>query len=559
MLMNFRIGARILRIVSMAIVGMLAMAVLGLINLKHNLFIDRQLKIEQLVRAAHTVVADFHHRAQQGEFSDQEARQRALAVVSAMRYTPDDYMFILDGAGTMLAHRNPEVVGRSFWDHVDQHGTYFARELIREARHGGGFVYYDWPRAGGGQPLPKASYASYFEPWGWVVATGIYIDDVDAVFLTEAGRNALIGLPLMLIIAGAAWMIGLGITRPLTRITAAMNRLAGGDKAIEVAYTGTRDEIGSLARALLTFKTNALEVDRLRAEQEEAAARRQEERRQSMLALADHLEASVSGIAQAVSSAAAEMERSAASMVDTASSTGKNAQVVAAGSEEASSNVQTVAAATEELSASISEIARQVHQANTVIESATAEAQRTQVTVKGLAASASRIGQVVDLIARIASQTNLLALNATIEAARAGEAGKGFAVVATEVKNLATQTAKATEAITAQIGSVQDETNRAVIAIDGITGTVAQVNHSAQAIAAAVEEQGAATGEISRNVEQAARGTQMVSSRISLVRDGAVETGEAAQEILRASGSLSVQAERLRSEVNSFLAQVRAA
>ena len=194
MLMNFRIGARILLIVSMAIVGMLAMAVLGLINLKHNLFIDRQLKIEQLVRAAHTVVADFHHRAQQGEFSDQEARQRALAVVSAMRYTPDDYMFILDGAGTMLAHRNPEVVGRSFWDHVDQHGTYFARELIREARHGGGFVYYDWPRAGGGQPLPKASYASYFEPWGWVVATGIYIDDVDAVFLTEAGRNALIAL-----------------------------------------------------------------------------------------------------------------------------------------------------------------------------------------------------------------------------------------------------------------------------------------------------------------------------------------------------------------------------
>ena len=559
MFSNQPIGVRVLLIVAMAVVGMIAMVCVGLVSLRHNLLADRQIKIEQLVRAAHGIVADFHQRSQKGEFSDQEARQRALGALTAMRYTETDYMFVYDFSAVLLAHSNPALIGRDMMEVQDHNGVRFNRDLVREGRKGGGFVHYEWSRTPNAEPAPKASYAKAFEPWGWVIATGIYIDDVDAVFMSEAAKNALIGLPLLLLIAGCAWTIGRGITRPLSRITGSMMELAGGDTAIEVAYTENQSEIGSLARALLTFKTNALEMDRLRAEQEEMARRHQQEQRQAMLALADQLEASVSGIADAMSSGATEMERSAAVMAETAGITGNSAQAVATGSEEASANVQTVAAATEELSASISEIARQVNQSNTVIQFATAEAHRTQGTVKGLAGAAHKIGEVVDLISRIATQTNLLALNATIEAARAGEAGKGFVVVASEVKALANQTARATAEISAQIAAVQSETERAVVAIDGITQTVSQVNSSAQAIAAAVEQQGAATAEITRNIEQAAQGTQMVSSRISSVRDGAVETGEAAGEILRASGALSQQAARLRVEVRDFLGHVRAA
>jgi methyl-accepting chemotaxis protein len=186
------------------------------------------------------------------------------------------------------------------------------------------------------------------------------------------------------------------------------------------------------------------------------------------------------------------------------------------------------------------------------------EAEATNETVQGLAEAASKIGDVVDLINNIAGQTNLLALNATIEAARAGEAGKGFAVVAGEVKNLANQTARATEDISAQIMAIQNETNDAVGAIERIRDVVVEVNEIATTIATAVEQQGVSTQEIARNVQQAARGTQDVNENIENVSRAAGETGTAAGQVLGASKDMARQAEELRSEVERFLAEVRA-
>ncbi|MBL8644652.1 MAG: methyl-accepting chemotaxis protein, partial [Rhodospirillaceae bacterium] len=159
----------------------------------------------------------------------------------------------------------------------------------------------------------------------------------------------------------------------------------------------------------------------------------------------------------------------------------------------------------------------------------------------------------------IAEQTNLLALNATIEAARAGEAGKGFAVVASEVKNLATQTSKATDEIGGQIAGVQSATKASVDAIERIFETIEKVNGIATTIASAVEEQGAATKEIARNIEQAASGTKEVSSNIAGVTQAAGETGQVSAQVLEAAKELARQSTTLRSEVDTFLVDIKAA
>jgi methyl-accepting chemotaxis protein len=381
-------------------------------------------------------------------------------------------------------------------------------------------------------------------------------EQVQATMMQQIGIAAagLVGLIVLLIIVSRK-MIG----RPLALMTDAMANLAAGDHSIEVPSTEKRDDIGAMARTVQVFKENAIEMERLRAEQIEAEKRAQEEKRQAMLKLAGDFEDSIKGVVDTVASSATEMQAMAGSMNTTADQTNQQSTMVASASEQASANVQTVAAATEEMSASIGEIGRQVEQSAAIAKRAVSEAHNTNVTIQGLADAAEKIGTVVELITKIAEQTNLLALNATIEAARAGDAGKGFAVVASEVKSLANQTANATEEIDNHIAAIQAVAGEAVEAIGNIGKTIAEVDEVATTIASAVEEQSITTQDIARNVQEAARGTQEVTSHITGVSTGAEETGKAAIQVLETSSGLAEQANVLSTQIDEFLVAVRSA
>ncbi len=348
------------------------------------------------------------------------------------------------------------------------------------------------------------------------------------------------------------------ISTPIVAMTDAMRELASGNRAVEIPAQGRKDEVGAMADAVQVFKNNAIEQNRLEAEQEVQRAAR-EKRAAAIESMTRDFDAQVSQVLSIVSGACTEMDSTAQSLSATAEQTDRQATAVAAATEEASASIQTVASAAEELSASIAEIGRQVDHAKSVSFAATEEAQRADKLVASLSDGSSRIGEVINLITDIASQTNLLALNATIEAARAGEMGKGFAVVANEVKNLANQTAKATEEIGAQIGAVQSATGQVVNAIGSIVARIGEIAEVNTVIAAAVEEQSAAAQEIARNVQQAAAGTQEISTTTVGVSQAAGETGAASQQVLAASQSLSQEAESLREVVETFLSGVRAA
>ncbi len=355
------------------------------------------------------------------------------------------------------------------------------------------------------------------------------------------------------------WLyVGRNILRRIRNLQRSMQRLSDGDLESEIYHSHQDDEIASMANALQVFRESMIEARELSAEQDKDRTAKVE-RASRMEARIAEFEATVRSALDNLQRSANSMQATAQSMANTADQSSALVNAVASAAEETSVNVQTVSAGTEELSSSIAEISRQVVSSAAIARKAVDEATATDSTVQGLADNASRISVVVDLIQVIASQTNLLALNATIEAARAGEAGRGFAVVASEVKNLASQTAKATDEIRTQIASMQEVTTSAVGAIRKIGQTIGEINDVTTAIAAAVEEQGAATREIARNIQHAAGGTSEVSSNIVGVSTASAEAGAAATQVLDASAELRREADMLRTEIDVFLTNIRAA
>jgi methyl-accepting chemotaxis protein len=369
---------------------------------------------------------------------------------------------------------------------------------------------------------------------------------------------ALGGLTLVASVLFVWLYVGQNILQRIGGLQRSMQLLSDGDLEAEIYSSRQRDEISSMANSLEIFRESMIEARALSTDQDRDRAAKAE-RTAHIEARIVEFEATVRTALDALQKSANSMQLTAQSMSATADQSSALVNAVASAAEETSVNVQTVSSGTEELSSSISEIGRQITSSAQIARRAVEEAGETDATMQGLADNADRISVVIDLIQSIASQTNLLALNATIEAARAGEAGRGFAVVASEVKNLANQTAKATEEIRSQIADMQTVTASAVGAIRNIGQTIGTINEVTTAIAAAVEEQSAATREIARNIQHAAGGTAEVSSNIVGVSTASTEAGSAATDVLSASSALRREAEMLRSEIDAFLSNIRAA
>ena len=479
---------------------------------------EKKAMLTSLVGTAFTIAQHNYAESQKSpESTAVDFKARTLGIINALRYGKDgaDYFYTMDTASrTMLQHPKDSLIGKQDTFFKDPDGKMqIVAQLDIALKQGKGFDAYKWPKLGEKEPQPKLTYVEYFKPWNMMIASGIYIDDVEKVIASKKEQiNAAIYAQIywqggilvaiiLLSIAVAYPIVSLGIVKPIRNIIVMLKDIAEGEGDLTTRIIdNSGDETEEMATWFNQFvrKVQNIIIDVA-----------------GNVTVLHESSQSLMGISRQMASNASHTFDTANTVAGASEEMSVNMHSVAAAMEEATTNVSMVATATEEMSSTINEIAENTEKARNITASAVTNTLRASSQVGELGRAAREIGKVVETITEISSQVDLLALNATIEAARAGDAGKGFAVVAGEIKELARQTAAASGEIKKRVEGIQSGTEGTVNEINDVSEVVNEINTIVATIASAVEEQSATTREIVNNVAQASAGLMEVNENVA--------------------------------------------
>ncbi len=536
---SLRVTTRMQILVGLTLVGLVVLCLTALYQLKESMLEDRKQKTKNLVEVGMGILTHHHKLVQEGKLSEEDAKKAARESLRAVRYGSNDYYFIFTTEYVyVLLPVKPEFEGVDKRDLKDTNGKPLIVELVKAAKQGGGFVDYWFPRAGQQKSEPKLSYATLFPAWGWVIGTGIYIDDVDAEYRKSAMILGGISAILLLVLGIAGWRIGASILRQLggePDVAAGVMREVAGGNLTASAGTPPKDSLmGALETMIASLRTLVREIN----------------------GEADLLVRN----AEQIKSGSGEVSRRAEKQSEATSAMAAAVQELTV----SSSQISDSARQTEGDSNTAMQLAGQgrerVDQAKSAIQAIASTVAGASERIRALEQRANQVSSIANTIKDIADQTNLLALNAAIEAARAGETGRGFAVVADEVRKLAERTTAATAEIEQTISGIQNDT---VSVVDAMNDALPQVElgvqlansayESLQAIADganrtvdrvrdvanATQEQGVASTAIAQRVEQVA---QMVDETTTTIRASA----ETANQLERIAQNLKQQIAQFR-------------
>ncbi|EGV32836.1 methyl-accepting chemotaxis sensory transducer with Cache sensor [Thiorhodococcus drewsii AZ1] len=248
---DMRIGTRLYLLIASALVVLIVLTGVSLDILRSSILHEKEDKLQNLVELGVSSLEYYERQVQNGSLTPEAARAAAKQTFSAMRYEGDNYLFVLDTNYRMLVQPvKPELEGSDVSEVKDSNGVAVLRELVDIAKSGEWvFLDYLWPKPGHSEPAAKLSTAHLYAPWGWVVGTGTYIDDVNERFWDVALVLCSIAGVATLLLLAFALVIARSIARPIGRAVEAADQLAAGDLSMHIEST-SRDETGQLLRAV---------------------------------------------------------------------------------------------------------------------------------------------------------------------------------------------------------------------------------------------------------------------------------------------------------------------
>lgn len=434
---------------------------------------DYRTEIKSQVQSALSLVQGFYDKAADESLTEEEAKSQAMEAVRSLRYRDDEsgYMWIDAEDYTLLMHPIlPEQEGDNRYDLTDQDGVKIIQNIMAAAEAGGGYNEFYFTKADGVTVAPKVAYSQKFEPWGWVITTGNYMDDMnEEIAVTRAGIShqfrqmiilfAVAVLVVLLVAFLVSLFFGKRLTKGIQRVEEHLRKTAEGDLSYELdsRLMNRADEIGNIARSLDGVKNSLAGMigniseagDHLMGSSEKF-----NEKFQDITNSIQNVNTAIEELALGATSQASETETVNSKIAELGNVIEIEKQDVRKLEESVSMMMECSAGASEsiELLNKITEVT--IHAIGTVYEQTNRNNE-----------SAENINKAVEIIKGLAEQTNLLSLNASIEAARAGEAGRGFAVVAEEIRNLAEESADSAQEIE---GIVRELTGNVAVSVDNM-------------------------------------------------------------------------------------------
>ena len=512
-LQKLSISRRLQLLIASAVIGILLLTALFLASEKKMILEERQANVQQTVETAAKVVSHYYDLASQHQMSEADAKQAAMDTVKALRYGDNGYFWINDMQPVMLMHPiKAELVGKNLANFKDPEGKLLYMEMLDVVKSkGSGFVFHVWTKPGSSAPVPKVSYVKGFAPWGWIIASGVYIDGVDASFHARLLTASVYTLVLAAVLIGVSIFIARSLIVQL-----------GGEPSYASAVT--KDIAAGKLTGDIVLKQNdttslLASIKMMRDE------------------IADLIRQIKTG-AETISHASKEI---ASGNLD-----------LSARTESQAGSLEETASTMEELTSTVRQNADNARQARQLASSASDVAikgssvvSEVVATMEVINASSQKIVDIISVIDGIAFQTNILALNAAVEAARAGEQGRGFAVVATEVRNLAQRSALAAKEIKTLINDSVDNVGHGTRLVDAAGKTMEAILESVKKVNDVISEITAATGEQSTGIEQ-------VNLAIIEMDNATQQNAALVEQAAAAAASMEEQAGHLMAAVGMF-------